>query len=236
MALARGAARRQEMAEHLVAGFGARSVLELGVWRGAFAAAMLRDCPGIETYWMLDPWRSLEGWNKPWNVSDAEFEGVHAAAVAETEFAADRRRLLRGTTAEVIGQIADGSLDFAYVDGDHTLRGITVDLLNVWPKLRDGGWLMGDDFSPTIWQHSAEFEPTMVFPWAVCFAEAMQCPIVALPHNQFLIRKDLSRPGFSFRDPDRLYGPTDVLSQLAPPSRGPVWAARVMRAVRKLRG
>ena len=232
-ALLGGAEGRQEMAARLVDGLGLREILELGVWRGDFAAAMLRACSGIETYWMLDPWRRLDGWNKPWNVSDAEFDEVFAAAMAATEFAGDRRRVLRGTTVEAIGEIPDGSLDFAYVDGDHTLRGITVDLLNVWPKLRDGGWLMGDDFSPTIWQHRAEFEPTMVFPWAVHFAEAVQCPILALPHHQFLICKDLARPGFALRDPDGRYGPTDVLAQMPPPPGGRGWKARAKRLVRK---
>jgi predicted O-methyltransferase YrrM len=34
---------------------GARQVLEVGVYRGAFAARILGDCPGIETYYMIDP-------------------------------------------------------------------------------------------------------------------------------------------------------------------------------------
>ena len=33
--------------------------------------------------------------------------------------------MLRGTTTEVIDRVPDRSVDFAYIDGDHTLRGIT---------------------------------------------------------------------------------------------------------------
>jgi hypothetical protein len=113
----------------------------------------------------------------------------------------------------VIDQIPDGSLDFAYVDGDHTLRGITVDLISVYPKIRDGGWIGGDDFSPTIWQHSAEFEPTLVFPLAVHFAEAVGARIYGLPFKQFLIEK-APGPAHEFIDLTGRYGDLELGRQL----------------------
>ena len=192
----------------------AASVLELGVWRGEFAAELLRDCTGIESYWMLDPWRRLEGWNKPFNVGDTQFEAAYEAAMAATDFAGSKRRVLRGTTLEMIGEIPDGSLDLAYVDGDHTLRGVALDFLSVWPKLRDGGLLLGDDFSPSVWQHGPFYEPSAVFPFAVYFAEAQNCPAIALSRNQVAIRKS---PGvFQFVDPAGRYPRTDLLPQLSP--------------------
>ena len=42
---------------------------------------------------------------------------------------------------------SDGSLDFVYIDGDHTLKGTNTDLAAWWPKLRPGGWLCGDDYT-----------------------------------------------------------------------------------------
>ena len=50
---------------------------EIGVWKGAFARALLDSCPAISTYWMIDPWRRLPRWNKPFNVTDEEFEAVY---------------------------------------------------------------------------------------------------------------------------------------------------------------
>jgi hypothetical protein len=43
----------------VVAELGAVSVAEIGVWKGEFAEQLLRCCPAIRTYYMLDPWRSL---------------------------------------------------------------------------------------------------------------------------------------------------------------------------------
>jgi hypothetical protein len=183
------ASSRAELWTRIVAEVRARSVAEIGVYRGQFAAKLLNACPAIERYYMIDPWRHLDDWNKPANKSDDVFEGFYRESMERTSEHEAKRVILRGTTTEVIDEIPDGSLDFAYVDGDHTLRGITVDLIRVFPKIRDGGWIGGDDFSPSIWQHKEEFEPTLVFPLAVHFAEAVGARIYGLPFKQFLIEK-----------------------------------------------
>jgi predicted O-methyltransferase YrrM len=148
---------------------------------------------------MIDPWAHLPDWNKPFNVNDQTFEEVYAEALRKTDFAASRRIVLRGRTSAVIDEISDQSLDFAYIDGDHTLRGITLDLIQVLPKMKDGGLIGGDDFVNKPWQHGSAYEPTLVCPFAVYFAEAMRLPFVALPHKQFLIQK-AAGTSFSFVD------------------------------------
>ncbi len=188
---------------------------EIGVYRGDFAAKMLKECPSLKKYYMIDPWRHLDDWNKPANKSDALFEQFFSEAKAKTDFAAEKRIILRGTTTEVIDEIPDGALDFAYIDGDHTLRGITIDLIRVYPKIREGGWLAGDDFSQTIWQHNTNFEPTLVFPFAVYFAEAVGARIYALPYSQFLLEKQRGQ-AFSFIDFTGQYHTLSLREQFLP--------------------
>lgn len=60
-------------------------------------------------------------------------------------------RILRLTSEEAAGQVADESLDWAYIDGDHTYKGVATDLRAWWPKLRSGGLLMGDDYGRSGW-------------------------------------------------------------------------------------
>ena len=122
--------------------------------------------------------------------------------------------ILRGKTTEVIDRISDGELDFAYIDGDHTLRGIAIDLIRVYPKLRPGGFLGGDDFTTTMWYHKLNFEPTLVFPFAVYFAEAVASPIYALPNYQFCLQKT-DTPQFSFIDLTGQYNELSLRDQLA---------------------
>jgi len=209
-----GAPSRAELWTRFVAESGAATVAEIGVYRGQFAAKLLDGCPGISTYYMIDPWRNLADWNKPANKSDDVFAKFFDESMERTAAHESQRVVLRGTTTEVIDRIPDGSLDFAYIDGDHTLRGITIDLTKVFPKVRDGGWIGGDDFAPSIWQHDTSYEPTLVFPYAVHFAEAVGVRIYALPHRQFLMQK---RPdlGFAFVDLTGRYGSVDIKTQLA---------------------
>lgn len=166
-----------------------KNMLEVGVWKGEFAKHILGKCSSVEKYYMIDPWRNLENWNKPSNVDNETFEKIYDEAILETDFSKHKRIVLRGTTKEVIDKIPDNSLDFAYIDGDHTLRGITIDLIKVYPKIKNGGWIGGDDLHNNVFHHGNDYAPTMVFPFALYFSESMGDVFFKTKHNQFLIRK-----------------------------------------------
>jgi predicted O-methyltransferase YrrM len=208
--------RREDIWSQIIQQMQAKDVLELGVFRGVFAEHILRHCPGIVRYYMLDPWRHLDDWNKPSNVDQPAFDEIFAVAMDRTAFARERRIVLRGTTLEMIDEIPDEGLDIAYVDGDHTLRGIAIDLIRTYRKIRPGGILGGDDYSATIWQHADTFEPTLVCPFAAYFAESQGAPIVILPFGQFAIVKP-SETGDRFRviDTTQSYGSRSLLPQIS---------------------
>jgi hypothetical protein len=214
-ALAVSAADRVELWRAIVQASGVGTFAEVGVYRGVFAEALLDGCPSIDTYYLIDPWRHLDDWNKPANRDDEGFRRIHAEALRRTEAHASRRVVLRGRTVEVAADLPDGSLDAIYVDGDHTLRGIVTDLVALRPKLRPGGWIGGDDFRRSIWQHGGQFEPTLVFPVAVHVAEAMGVPVYALPHRQFLIH-DAPQDGHRFVDLAGGYDRTALLDHVRP--------------------
>jgi hypothetical protein len=174
---------------NLIDEFNLINVAELGVYRGDFAQKVLNKNQCVEKYTMIDPWRNLTTWNKPANKDNDTFEKFYQETLDKTDFAKEKRIILRGKTTEVISQIPDCAYDLVYIDGDHTLKGISIDLINLWPKVKEKGFIVGDDFLPTIWQHSQKFEPTMVFPFAVYFAEAVNAKIYALPYGQFVIFK-----------------------------------------------
>jgi hypothetical protein len=209
-----GTASRTDLWTRVIHLTGARRMVEVGVWKGDFARDILTACPAINRYYMIDPWARLPDWNKPFNVEPLVFDDIFAEAMEKTAFAAQRITVLRGRTREVIDQIPDGSLDFAYIDGDHTLRGITIDLIRLLPKMREGGIIAGDDFVNTPWQHDLRYEPTLVCPFSIYFADAMDLPIVALPHSQFMIQRRTGAK-FSFLDTTGLYD--DVSLNKAPP-------------------
>jgi hypothetical protein len=189
-----------------------RDVCEIGVYEGDFAAALLSGTDSVERYFMVDPWRHLEGWNKPLNGSDSLLESAYGKAMTATAAWSGKRVVLRDVSKQALRRIEDGSLDFAYIDGDHTLRGITIDLVNLLPKMRKGGVVAGDDFVKNIWQHGVRYSPTEVHPFALYFAEAHGLPFASLPFEQFCIVNDPSagfewvdRGGYAKLDPVSVY-------------------------------
>lgn len=209
------------------------TMAEIGVWKGEFATQILEQCAFVRRYYLIDPWATLPDWNKPFNVEPQKFDEIYAEAIKNTAFAADKTVVLRGRTKEVVDQIPDDSLDFAYIDGDHTLRGITIDLISLLPKIKLGGLIGGDDFSKTPWQHGVDFEPTLVCPLSIYFAEAMSFPFFALPFNQFLMQKT-SSGAFSYIDTTGNYADVSLnklAAVVAPESIG----RKFRRALRKIR-
>jgi hypothetical protein len=62
-----------------------KHIVELGVYRGDFASELLKQCDLIEKYYMLDPWRHLDNWNKPANKDNDIFEQFLSETKAKTE-------------------------------------------------------------------------------------------------------------------------------------------------------
>jgi len=229
---------REEMWIDFLRSHDVRRMAEIGVYRGNFARAMLNGCDGLTAYYMIDPWRHLRDWNKPSNHENAVLESYFQETKEKTEFAAQKRIILRGTTIEVADQIKDGELDFAYIDGDHTLKGIAIDLIRLYPKVRVGGFVGGDDFTISMWEHKSRFEPTLVFPFAVYFAEAVGAAIYSLPDSQFCLHKT-GDGQFRFVDLVGKFRDVGLRNQVDPEKllRVAMWERfpRVMGAVRKTR-
>lgn len=175
---------------------GCERVAEIGVFRGKFAQEILVTVPSITTYYLLGPADHDSDQFDP-DSRRANFE----QAIARTDFHSDRRVLLDGPLEKGLEQIPDGSVDFFHFghDADVSLRGMTLWLHRAWPKVRDGGWLAGNEFAAWFFRRGLDLEPALTYPYAVHFAELMNCRIFSLPHRQFLIEKDPSA-GFEFID------------------------------------
>jgi hypothetical protein len=62
------------------------------------------------------------------------------------------------TTDEAVNDFAENSLDFVYVDADHSYTACLADMKNYWPKVKAGGVLAGHDFNdPRVEKAVADF-------------------------------------------------------------------------------
>ena len=116
--------------------------VEVGVWRGTHAKALLSN-PRIIHLSLVDPYL-------PYN------EPVKSALVNEAKLVSSRKLKMFNGRYEFVYQksvdasscFKDGSLDFIYIDGDHSEEGVFADLQAWWPKLRAGGIMGMDDYNP----------------------------------------------------------------------------------------
>ena len=113
---------------------------EVGSYAGESAEVFARFFAEVHC---VDPW---------------EGKLYHSEGDGEVEREFDRRtrglRIVKhkGRSVDVAKGVADASLDFVYIDADHSLDAVLADLSAWLPKVRAGGVIGGHDFLPPDFQ------------------------------------------------------------------------------------
>lgn len=124
-------------------------VAEIGSWKGDFAAE-IEASRAPSTLYVVDPWKfagefphRLYGGSgaKSQADMDAIYEGVCRRFAANPNI-----RILRRPSLEAVKSIAADSLDWVYIDGDHSYQPALDDMRAWYPKVKHGGWLVCDDY------------------------------------------------------------------------------------------
>jgi len=123
--------------------------VEIGVQRGSFSELLLRQWRGGLLY-SVDPWREFRAadYADVANVSQAEHDEFYRTALQRLMPFQARSVVWRMTSKEAAGLIRDQALDFCYLDGDHSQRGVRDDIELWYPKVKPGGILGGHDYIP----------------------------------------------------------------------------------------
>ena len=115
----------------LVKQHGWTSGVELGVNKGLLFQMLLEQCPNLQ----------LTGVDTcPVPHRKAKCEAIAAQY-------GNRAWLLVMTTDEAAVRIDDGSVDFVFIDADHSFEAVQSDIAHWAPKVRPGGWLLGHDYN-----------------------------------------------------------------------------------------
>ena len=121
---------------------------EVGVWRGETSEYMLRSLPQLHLH-MVDLWTTYppSAANSCLKQARQEaFDDSRQQAVRATEFAADRRTIHRMDSVQAAASFDDASLDFIFIDAEHSYESAFADIAAWWPKLKPGGFLFGHDY------------------------------------------------------------------------------------------
>ena len=150
------------------------SIVELGVWKAGTAEFLLTNCPrlhwyGVDSYDYQTGEPTEIGFNHYYGSQQERYE---EAFVRLRPFSA-RSRLFKERTVEAAQRFADESVDAVFVDADHRYAAVVADIGAWWPKIREGGWMLGHDYElPSVRRAVADSfpEPPLELPdrvWAV---------------------------------------------------------------------
>ncbi len=134
---------------------------EVGVHQGDFSARLLQALAPRELL-LIDPWLRADDAPGPdagagRGLGQQGLDRGHESVLERfaPQVASGQVRVLRQTSAEALGALADGSLDWAYIDGDHAYEAVCEDLRLALAKVREGGLICGGSYTLGCWWNDA---------------------------------------------------------------------------------
>lgn len=119
--------------------------VEVGSLCGEYARTIISKWNGRELF-LVDPWERQpdDVYREPTNHSD--WKSAYQSCRLLADEYRPRVTLVVGYSPHAASWFVDGSLDFAYIDANHSLSAARADLTAWWPKVKPGGLLCGHDF------------------------------------------------------------------------------------------
>ena len=176
--------------ELLLAGSG----VEVGTHRADFARQICKRWHGSQLY-CIDPWNNPPGYEEQaktlWGNGDRQEDYQVARQVLYGEMGG-RATMIRSTSEMAMPMFEDDSLDFVYLDGDHSQEAFAKDIQGWWPKLKFGGFMCGHDI--VCPDHELGGWGRFIQPVTLAFAEEIRQDVwlIAEPNRQpwsFYIRR-----------------------------------------------
>jgi SAM-dependent methyltransferase len=144
-------AERAQLLEHLPKG---GICAEVGTYRGDFAAVILRATSPCQLY-LVDAWehraeQEYEGasYGGYASAGQAGMDAMYDSVVDRFRAAIDDGTICvrRSKSLEAAASFSDESLDWVYIDADHSYEAVKRDLEAYYRVVKPGGYLAGDDY------------------------------------------------------------------------------------------
>ncbi len=112
---------------------------EIGVYKGEFTKKLCQE--GLKIY-AIDPWITYKNYRK--HPKELPYNELYENA--KKLLAPYNCTIIKKTSMDALEDIPNESLDFVYIDGNHSLPYITQDIYEWNRKVRIGGVISGHDY------------------------------------------------------------------------------------------
>jgi predicted O-methyltransferase YrrM len=126
----------------LFAELGFRKGAEIGTGRGSYAIVLARHNPKCRIY-CIDPWETYDEL-KDWPDQNVLNEYWISAQQRLGKF--PEVRIIRKYSMDALSDFPDNSLDFVFIDGNHSFPYVAEDIFYWEKKVRPGGIVSGHDY------------------------------------------------------------------------------------------
>lgn len=114
--------------------------VEIGVYKAEYTIEFARA--GLEIYG-VDPWMMYRDYGNPRGQERLDFQYEHSKRVLAPY---PNAKLIRKTSQDALEDFEDESLDFVYIDGNHSFKYVAEDLWEWSRKVKQGGIVSGHDY------------------------------------------------------------------------------------------
>lgn len=118
---------------------------EVGVYKAEFTEKFCKL--GMKMY-AIDPWHSYNGAGRiAKDNTRHEFLYSHAKRTLKPY---NNCSIIRRASMDAVRDFRDGSLDFVYIDGDHSFKHVAEDIYEWTWKVKKGGIVAGHDYKANV--------------------------------------------------------------------------------------
>lgn len=120
---------------------GYKTGAEIGTLRGDYALTLCENIPGLRLY-CVDPYKEYKV-HYFWHTQEELDEAYEIAQEKLSEFDV---MFIKEKSVLASEKLHNNSLDFVYIDADHTFRHVVDDIDSWYQKVRKGGIIAGHDY------------------------------------------------------------------------------------------
>ncbi len=132
--------RREEYLAHLANKHGWKIGAEIGVWYGNTFFYLMDNVPGLTLYG-VDIWKPGDKF-----IHHADQKANRDYVVQRAHDCDGRTIILEMPSVEAAKVVTADSLDFVFIDADHSFAAVCEDITAWLPKVKVGGFVLGHDW------------------------------------------------------------------------------------------